>query len=228
MLRIRDSQAPRFDAKTSEQKDAQHRLASDFVKEWIRVRPIHCDEAAAREGNLANDDKDLRMTLRRVDIDLSLAPVEVAGRVVNEFCAHALESLPEECCGLLAGNSIVRFRSVHRCRNEMTKMHQQDPQIFPRDGREAFYMNELDYCRAQEAAAALNEVVTAVYHSHVGYGAYFSEMDQEFAMHELFPFPGVDHIVISTIDRKVGQIGLFTWDANAKLYVGRAVLPSVP
>lgn len=168
------------------------------------------------------------MLLQRVDIDLSLAPVEVAGRVVNEFCAHALESMPEECCGLLSGNALVRFRSVHRCRNEMTKMHQQDPQSFPRDGREAFYMNELDYCRAQESATSVAESITAVYHSHVGYGAYLSEMDQEFATNELFPFPGVDHIVISMIDRKVSQLGLFTWDANVKLYVGRALVPSVP
>ena len=166
--------------------------------------------------------------LRRVDIDPSLAPAEVAGRVLNEFCAHALESLPEECCGLLSGNALIRFRSVHRCRNEMTKMHQQDSHAFPRDGREAFYMNELDYCRAKENAALLDEIITAVYHSHVGYGAYFSEMDQEFATNELFPFPGVEHIVISTIDRKVSQLGLFTWDLNAKVYVGRAIVPSVP
>lgn len=182
---------------------------------------------AGEKSDLANGDEDSKMTLKRVDIDFSLTPVEIAGRVVNEFCAHALESLPEECCGLLAGNSIVRFRSVHRCRNEMTKMHQQDSLNFPRDGREAFYMNELDYCRAQETAATLGEVITAVYHSHVGYGAYFSEMDQEFAMNELFPFPGVDHIVVSTMERKVGQIGLFSWDANSRLYVGRAVVPSM-
>ncbi len=152
----------------------------------------------------------------------------MAGRVLNEFCAHALESLPEECCGLISGNDEIRFQQVHRCRNEMTKMHLQYPDDFPRDGMEAFYMNELDYCRAQEAAESIEQRITAVYHSHVGYGAYFSEMDQEFASSELFPFPDVDHLVISEIHNKVAQLGLFTWNTETKMYTGRAVVPSAP
>ena len=36
-------------------------------------------------------------------------------------------------------------------------------------------MNELDYMQAQEHAEGKGDAVTAVYHSHVGAGVYFSE-----------------------------------------------------
>ncbi|NIP98690.1 MAG: hypothetical protein GWO24_36890, partial [Akkermansiaceae bacterium] len=71
---------------------------------------------------------------------------------------------------------------------------------FPRDGETAFYMNEGDYVRAIEHAREKGETITAVYHSHVGAGAYFSELDQAFANQQLFPFPDALHFVISVVD----------------------------
>ena len=34
--------------------------------------------------------------------------------------SHALQSDPEECCGLIVGGDGVRFRRVHRFDNEMS------------------------------------------------------------------------------------------------------------
>ena len=162
---------------------------------------------------------------RRVDVDEALAPVTVPGRVLNELCAHALETLPEECCGLIAGSAAERFGHVIRCRNDMTSLHHRDPDTYPRDGRRAFYMNEHDYLRAQERADAAGEQVTAVYHSHVGVGAYLSELDLEYAEHELFPFPRAAHIVLAVYERKVGSLGLFERDPGIG-FVGRALVPA--
>ena len=66
----------------------------------------------------------------------------------------------------------------------MTLYHTKDPQRYPRDGKKAFYMSESDYLKAIENAAGNAETVNAVYHSHVGAGAYFSQMDREFAEHD--------------------------------------------
>jgi proteasome lid subunit RPN8/RPN11 len=84
-------------------------------------------------------------------------------------------------------------------------------------------MNELDYLRVSEEAAPQGRVVTAVYHSHVGAGAYFSELDQEFARQPLFPFPDADHIVLAVFDRRVGELGLFRSDP-AGSFAGRSVV----
>ena len=48
------------------------------------------------------------------------------------------------------------------------------------------------------------------------------EMDQAFAAQELFPFPDASHIVLSVCDRVV-TTGVFDWDSNAELFVGRTV-----
>jgi len=124
----------------------------------------------------------------RIDVDEALPSVEIPRPILNGLYAHAIETLPEECCA---------------CRNEMTMHHRQNPVEYPRDGSEAFYMNSLDYMMAHEEAEAHGVRVTAVYHSHVGVGAYLSGMDLAYAVSASFPFPDADHIVVAVFDSKV-------------------------
>ena len=163
----------------------------------------------------------------RIFVDPQLAPTPISGRVLNEICSHALETRPEECCGLILGTDDERFRVVHRCRNNMTLQHESDPERYPRDGREAYYMSEIDYLRAQQEAEGHGEIVTGVYHSHVAAGVYLSEMDQDFAEHELFPFPLAAQIVIevgaSGVDR-VLDAGIFERDPPTGLFRGRGLV----
>lgn len=149
----------------------------------------------------------------------------IPGRILNEMCAHALETFPEECCGLVLGSAGERFRRLLRCRNDMTRRHQLDPREHPRDGTAAFWMNESDQLRAQEAADAAGERVMAVYHSHVGAGVYLSEMDLEHAEDALFPYPDADHIVIAVHERRVEGLGLFRRDEPDADFRGRPVEP---
>ena len=146
---------------------------------------------------------------RRIEVDAELAPVLIPAAVLNEVFAHARESEPEECCGLITGDDQEPYRHVVRCRNDMTQKHRRDPVDFPRDGREGFYMNELDYLRAEDDAEGRGERITCVYHSHVEAGAYFSEMDQDFAAQPLFPFPEADHLVVAVIGAKVVEQAVF-------------------
>ena len=153
-----------------------------------------------------------------------LPPVEIPGVLLNELYAHALEADPEECCGLITGSKALRFATAHKCRNDMTRLHDSDPVAYPRDGRQAFHMNEMDYMRVDEQAQDRGEWVTGVYHSHVDVsaGVYFSEMDQSFAAQPLFPFPDASHVVLSVCDRVV-TTGVFNRDPNTGLFAGRIV-----
>jgi proteasome lid subunit RPN8/RPN11 len=146
---------------------------------------------------------------RRIEIDPSAVPVRVPIAVLNEVFAHAREAFPEECCGLITGVPADRYRHVVRCRNDMTLWHQRDPESYPRDGKQGFYMNEQDYLRAEDEAGGRGELVTCVYHSHVECPSYFSEMDQEFAEQPLFPFPDAEHLVVAVIGGRVGSPSLF-------------------
>ena len=162
----------------------------------------------------------------RIEVNRALPPVTVPARVWNELRSHALETCPEECCGLLLGQDAGRFDLAMRCRNEMTRLHREDPVAFPRDGTEAFHMNEMDYLRIQEEAEELRLRVTGVYHSHVGVGAYFSELDQAFARQPLFPFPEADHVVISVVEQRVRDLGVFRRAGEG--FEGRALAPEAP
>jgi proteasome lid subunit RPN8/RPN11 len=163
-----------------------------------------------------------------VEVDPKLAPVVIPGRLLNEIYTHALESHPEECCGLLSGKGVGRFDAIHRCRNEMTRLHRQDPVAHPRGGERAFHMNEFDYVRAQRDAETAGASVTGVYHSHVEAGAYFSEDDQGSALQELYPFPKVDHIVISVMDRAVREVAAFRWVPEESRFEGRTLVVQAP
>jgi len=143
--------------------------------------------------------------------------------ILNEVYAHARESLPEECCGLLIGCAEAPFQRAVRCRNDMTLHHRRDPKRFPRDGREGFFMNEQDYLHALREAEAEGATVTAVYHSHVDCGAYFSEMDQDFATQPLYPFPRADHLVVAMSGGKIIDQNLFRREGPSGRFVGRAV-----
>lgn len=132
---------------------------------------------------------------------------------LHEIRSHALEAVPEECCGLVLGRAVddpeQRYRRVYRCRNVMDRMHQEDPLGFPRTNREAFYIDPAELVRAAGEAEAAGLAVTLVYHSHVGAQAYFSEMDQAYAGVPGFPFPGADHLVVSVLGRTLQGEGLF-------------------
>jgi proteasome lid subunit RPN8/RPN11 len=145
----------------------------------------------------------------RVEVDHEATPVRMPARILHELCQHALESLPEECCGLIVGSASSRYLDLVRCRNEMTAKHLQDPTVYPRDGRAAFYMSEHDYLLAWREAERLGRTVTAVYHSHVGAGPYLSEMDVAYAQHVAFPFPDADQIVVPVFEYRVQGVAVF-------------------
>ena len=146
---------------------------------------------------------------RRVELDETLPPVRVPARILHEICQHALESVPEECCGLIVGNELERYRHPVRCRNEMTALHHMDPDRYPRDGRAAYYMNDHDVARVRKEAEEAGEYVTAVYHSHIGAGAYLSALDLAHAEHAFFPFPDADQIVVPVFERTFRDIAVF-------------------
>jgi adenylyltransferase/sulfurtransferase len=130
-------------------------------------------------------------------------PVPIPARILNELRAHARESDPEECCGLVFRDGPHRYGRAVRGHNVMTQRQAEDPRYFRGDNRTAYYMSEGDVVAAIREQEERGTAVTAVYHSHVGAGAYLSESDLSYARHPLFPFPCADHIVLSVLPDRV-------------------------
>ena len=150
----------------------------------------------------------------RLDINPDLLPIMVPGRVFNEMCSHALDAVPEECCGLITGCSKTPFMGVNRITNVMNKMHLSDPEQYPRDARVGYYMAETEYLSAQIQAEERGEFVTGVYHSHPNAVAYLSAEDRAYAENPLFPFPGAVQIILSVAGGRIKEVACFGVDAG--------------
>jgi proteasome lid subunit RPN8/RPN11 len=164
----------------------------------------------------------------RITVDRHEVPLAVPARVLAELQEHARETHPEECCGLIVGSQPGSLERVVRCRNELTRLHRQAPNEFPRDGREGFHMNEADVLQAQKFADAEGWRVTAVYHSHADAGPYFSTLDQEFALQPGFPFPDALHIVVSVLEGSVKEVAAFERGKSPAGFTGRLLIAEAP
>ena len=82
---------------------------------------------------------------RRLDVDETLSPVAVPRPIVQELMLHAREADPDECCGLIVGDEGERYRRTVRCTNAMTQMHKKDPKNYPRDARQAFFIDPREW-----------------------------------------------------------------------------------
>jgi proteasome lid subunit RPN8/RPN11 len=164
----------------------------------------------------------------RIFVDRDAVPLTVPAPVLAELHEHARETHPEECCGLVLGREAGEWERVVRCRNEMTRLHRQNPELYPRDGREAFHMNEADVLAAQRQADEYGWQVTGVYHSHADAGPYFSTLDQEFATQPGFPFPGVRHIVVSLLEGRVTEVAAFVPEDSPAGFAGRLLTAEAP
>ena len=164
----------------------------------------------------------------RIIADPALPPVRIPAPIWNEICSHALKTEPAECCGLVTGDARVRFQQVHRCTNVIDALHARDPLRHPCGSKLAFHMDEIEYLRVQREAEAAGRTVTAIYHSHVGVDAHFSELDQAYANETGFPFPEADHIVVSVVDGLVRGGGVFRREPRDAGFRGRRLEEARP
>lgn len=112
-------------------------------------------------------------------------PIHLPRAVLEAVRAHAVETYPSECCGLLSGpaETIPLVDASERAVNEADRYHALDPERFPRTSRTYFKINELKATKAIERGAAAGRPVKVFYHSHCdaappgGRGDYFSAED---------------------------------------------------
>ncbi len=135
---------------------------------------------------------------------------------------HALESYPDECCGIVTGND--KYQTVHRCENIQNQLHEKDPVRYPRDARTAYVIDRSEAERIFAEVKKRGEDVLAFYHSHTDHDAYFSveDVDAQTVFGEP-EFPEALHIVISVRTRKIYDIKYFKWDKNNKYFYNHVI-----
>jgi proteasome lid subunit RPN8/RPN11 len=126
--------------------------------------------------------------------------------ILAALFAHALETYPEECCGLIRASGKVR-----RCENYQNALHAEDPATFPRDARRAFHLAPLDQLHLAQSFDT-NDPVHIIYHSHPSGGTHFSDHDRAGALFEGRPiYPGLLHLVLDCRDQHRQGAALYEW-----------------
>jgi proteasome lid subunit RPN8/RPN11 len=134
---------------------------------------------------------------------------------------------PEEACGIVVGTpsapAWVRFD------NQANRLHQADPQAWPRDARTSFSMHALQLQRRIDEAEAGGGRLWAVVHSHPQHPSYFSETDRRAAAPFGAPtFPDAVQVVVSVYDGEVREVRGFVWDGADWPEVALGGLPPLP
>jgi len=144
--------------------------------------------------------------------------VMLVEEVLQAISIHAVETFPEECCGIILNDG--ESDQLRRCTNIQNQLHARDPETYPRDATIAYTIDP------KELASTLGEVdsgkakIKAFYHSHPNHEAYFSEEDRAFATPFGEPtFPESAQIVISIYDRAVRRIAAYVWSGEKKDFV---------
>ncbi len=127
---------------------------------------------------------------------------------------------PAECCGVvLVRPTSAGERLLLPCRNIQNELHAKDPVRHPRDARTAYFIDPKDLL-AIGRREAQGYRVAVIYHSHIDAGAYFSETDKRNALMNDEPaYPEAVYVVVSVVERRLVDAGVFVWDPVARDFV---------
>lgn len=139
-------------------------------------------------------------------------------RAWEELRLHAMETFPEECCGIILANGASD--RVRRCVNVQNRLHALDPQTYPRDATIAYAMDPKELQAILRESETTGAKIKAFYHSHPNHDAYFSEEDKAFACPFGEPaYPDSAQIVVSIYDRAVKEVSAYAWDQGKEDFV---------
>jgi proteasome lid subunit RPN8/RPN11 len=142
---------------------------------------------------------------------------------LSEMRAHAEETYPEECCGVVLATP--NGQRVRRMANVQNRLHAADPVANPRDARTAYNFDSRELFDVNREGDQPGWKILVFYHSHPDHGeaAYFSPTDKQQALTQWEPqeptYPGTVYIVFAVCDGAVTDAKAFTWDEAATDFV---------
>ncbi|MEM3066148.1 MAG: M67 family metallopeptidase [Nitrososphaerota archaeon] len=129
---------------------------------------------------------------------------------LDEIIRHALETYPEECCGLLVGRkdggrSVVA--KVVRSKN-----------AYIGDRRRRYVVDPLDIYNVEKDAEKQGLMLIGVYHSHPNYPARPSAYDAEVA------WPSIRYLIVSIYDGKPEKVTVWLFNEKNKEFLEESMV----
>ena len=147
-------------------------------------------------------------------------PLRLARAGLQEIYAQSQAEYPAECCGILTAPGPRAQSQVHPCVNIQDRLHEQEPEEYPRSARIAYFIDPQEQFGIIAQAERAGGLVTGFYHSHIDVEAYFSQEDKERAMFWDEPaYPEAVYLVVSVRQGTVRGYKCFAWDAEKRDYL---------
>ena len=124
--------------------------------------------------------------------------IEIEKPAWDAMVAHAENSFPKECCGVMTGANGVASRAVAL------------PNVYSGPQEDFFVMDPKDLQRADEDARREGMDVLGVYHSHPDCDAYFSKRDLEHSC------PWFSYVVLSVKSGRFDHANSYRPDFDQK------------
>ncbi len=147
--------------------------------------------------------------------------IKIDDKVWEQMVQQAVDGVPSEVCGILAGPKGERVGTVyHPCRNIYDEMHSKDPETYPRTSATAYLIDGKEQQGIFDQVSSDGLEVKSIVHSHVEHDAYFSKEDRYVAAPWGEPFyPEISYIVISVWDGKFKEANEFRWDTETSDFI---------
>lgn len=148
-------------------------------------------------------------------MEFSLTPSQIA-----DLYAHAGETFPSECCGMVLRDTKTGVVEVRRCTNVYDQMAAEDAASFPRDSRTAYLIDPAEQVAILRKVDKGELEIVAFYHSHPEHDAYFSAEDKDRAMMFGEPlYPDAVHVVVSYKSSGSRRITFYRWDEGKRDFI---------
>ncbi len=127
----------------------------------------------------------------------------MSAAVVKNIEAHARETFPEECCGVLLGHAEEPRRALQaRPMKNVAKENR----------TQRYVIEPLDLLRADTAARSNGLDLIGIYHSHPNHPAEPSEFDRSRAA------SWYSYLILSIVDRHPKDLTAWRFDDSAKVF----------
>lgn len=139
--------------------------------------------------------------------------------MLDEMHSHALSTFPEECCGLMFGNSSENYDNGAR---EVKRIRRMDNAF---DSSQRFHRYSLDpreFLKEEKSAEEKGEEIIGVYHSHPNAPAKPSEFDRTHA------WPELSYVIVEVVNGKILETNSWILNEDKKGFTPQEIRVKLP
>ncbi|MBF0280696.1 MAG: Mov34/MPN/PAD-1 family protein [SAR324 cluster bacterium] len=144
--------------------------------------------------------------------------IAISREILDQCYSYGIEAYPEEACGMISGKiEDDQLEEVHPMKNLMDQYHAQDPELYPRNNRNAYMIEPIEQVKLERGLKKRQRRIKIIFHSHPDVGAYFSDKDKSDALWNGEPRqPNIQYLVCGIKNKQRDGAILATYSSEKK------------